>query len=114
MEGFLASERRPIAGSILGVLVFLAGVAVIFFVFQQAFAMFLKPPMETLQIEPGKPMNLNNTANSLLMSLLKVILLVVMAGIGSMIANRGIKMYSSAPPPHPPKNKPKPEALEKE
>lgn len=110
----MAAEKRPVTGPVLGVIIFLAGIAVIFFVFQQAFSMFLKPPMETLQIEPGKPMNLNNTANSLLMSLLKVILLVVMAGIGSMIANRGIKMYSSALGPTQPKNKRKPETLEEE
>jgi hypothetical protein len=112
------AERRLIAGPVFGVLVFLFGVALILLTFGWAYKMYQTPPLMALNVEPDKPINLNNAASALMQALFQVILLIVMAAIGSIIAGRGIKMYSATARPEdrprerPKKDLPKPPAPE--
>jgi len=84
------------AGSTLvGLLVFLGGVALIVFAFKLAFDIFAVPPPIRMEAVEGKPIDIGQAADTLSSVVIKVILLVVMAGFGSMIANRGIKLYAT-------------------
>lgn len=105
------AEKRLIAGPLVGVLVFLFGVGLILMTFWWAFQLYQTPPLDALNVNPDKPINLNGAAQSLLRSLFQVVLLVVMAAIGSIIAGRGIKMYSAtARPEDLPRPRRKPES----
>lgn len=95
-RGPVASQRvdRDWVGSLIGLAVFLAGVYLIYSVFILAKEMFLVPPKVALQIAPGKPMDVNATGNSAVGIVLRFLLLLLMAATGSIIANRGIFLYS--------------------
>lgn len=79
----------------VGLLVFVLGVAMIGFAFYLAYQIFLVPPSVRLEAEPGKPIDIGTATESLTTVLVRLLLLVAMAGFGSMIANRGIKLYAS-------------------
>ena len=79
----------------VGLLVFVIGVAMIAFSFYLAFQIFLVPPSIRLEAEAGKPIDIGTSTESLTGVLIKLLLLVTMAGFGSMVANRGIKLYAS-------------------
>ncbi|QYK52046.1 MAG: hypothetical protein KF824_07205 [Fimbriimonadaceae bacterium] len=93
-----ATTKR--AGSTLvGLLVFLTGIALIAFAFKLAFDIFTVPPPIRMEAVEGKPIDIGQAADTLSSVVIKVVLLVVMAGFGSMIANRGIKLYSTKTSP---------------
>jgi len=91
-------EREPseqIAGRFVGMLVFLAGIAMLIFAFVLTFRAFNNPnlivPMAALQrIPPPSP------AAVYLPALLRLILLFAMGYIGSLIAARGAQLFFSA------------------
>lgn len=87
------SGGRDLLGSLLGIAVFLGGVALLLFVFQQAREMFAVPPQGALGLERGKAVDPAAAGDKLIGLLLKVLLLVIMGVLGSLIANRGISMY---------------------
>lgn len=80
-------------GCVIGLLAFLGGVALLLFTFSKAFEMFGVPPDRALHIPPGQPMNLELAGQSFAGLIFRVLLLLIMALIGSMVANRGIKLY---------------------
>lgn len=88
--------RRDLTGSLLGILVFLGGIALLLFTFRTAYEMFRVPPATALQLQPGKPVDLGLAGSNLVGSILKVILLVIMALVGSLIANKGIQLYTDS------------------
>jgi hypothetical protein len=102
------SERRDAVGTLVGLLVFLAGIGLIGFTFYLAYDLFTTPPQTTVGIEVGKPMNLSGAAGSLLTVVVRIVMLAVMAVLGSVVANRGVRLYAAARPmPHgapPPKD----------
>ena len=91
----MQKERRDAPSSILGVVVFLAGVAIVIWTFMQAFDIFSKAPQLNLGVEQNKPINFSVVGVNFVRLLVKVLVLVVMAGIGSALANRGARMYAS-------------------
>ncbi len=86
--------RRDWVGSSIGLLVFLGGVALLVLVFQLAYNMFQTPPTVALDIQGGKTLDLGKASDRASAILVKVILLIIMAVAGSLIANRGILMYA--------------------
>lgn len=84
------------AGGFLGVIVFLAGVAILVFTFGLARDLFTQDPNQVLGLTKDKPLDLNNAGATLVGVLLKVLLLLVMALVGGMIANRGIRLYADS------------------
>lgn len=86
---------RDVVGSILGILVFLGGIALLVFTFKTAWEMFSVPPHEALNLKPGQPINVNNVGPTLIGQVMRVILLLVMAVVGSLVANRGVHLYYS-------------------
>lgn len=87
-------RKRDWVGSTIGLIVFLGGVALLVLVFRLAYDMFQTPPMVALQIEGGKAVELGRASERAIAILVKVVVLLIMAVAGSLVANRGILMYS--------------------
>lgn len=58
--------------------------------------MFGTPPEQALGVQTGEALNVNQTVDNLSVVLVKIALLVVMGGLGSMVATRGIKLYGAS------------------
>ena len=90
-----AMQRRSIRGSsLVGLLAFLFGLAMIVIAFKLAWDLFSIPPEVRLNIKQGEPIDAGNASQTLLTLLVKVLMLVVMAGFGSMVANRRVRLYA--------------------
>ena len=94
------ARRGHVAGNLFGLLIFIAGVALLAYTFKLAIELFGREPKEMLEIVPGKPLDINNAGAQLAGVVVKVLLLLVMAVVGGMIANRGIRLYADTKP-HP-------------
>lgn len=80
----------------MGLIVFLIGVAIILWTFQQAYTMFSVPPETALNIKKGNTLDVNVAAQSGATIVYRIALLFLMTLIGSIISNRGIKLYSES------------------
>ncbi|MBS1717439.1 MAG: hypothetical protein JSS72_06880 [Armatimonadetes bacterium] len=89
-------HKRDWLGSLVGMLVFLGGIALLVFTFYRAYALFTTPPQTALGISKGSAIDLAKTGESAFGIFRDVILLVVMSLISSLIATRGIKMYAES------------------
>lgn len=87
---------RDAFGSVIGILVFLGGVALLLFTFRLAYDMFTVPPADALGIKAGQEIDGAAVGNRLTTIILRVILLLVMGVMGSLVANRGIALYSQS------------------
>lgn len=85
---------KTVGSAAVSLLTFLAGILLIGFAFWLAYGLFQTPPDVAVSSDPDQPLKIDDTVQSVLTILIRVILLVVMAGFGSMIATRGIKFYS--------------------
>jgi len=81
---------------VLGILTFFGGIALLLITFQQARTMFATPAGEALGIQRGKPIDFNDAGTSLAGLLIRMLLLLVMGIVGSLIANRGITLYTES------------------
>ncbi|MFM9873070.1 MAG: hypothetical protein ACKVQS_06345 [Fimbriimonadaceae bacterium] len=79
----------------VGLVSFLIGITMIVFAFYLAFQIFSIPPNVRMDAIPGKPIDLSQAAESFSTVFIRLLLLITMAGFGSMVANRGIKLYAS-------------------
>lgn len=87
-------HHRDWLGTLIGLAVFLVGIGILYVVFTQALELFRTPPKVEMKVQAGKPVDVASAYNSLLGVLQKVISLILMAWLGSIIANRGIFLYS--------------------
>jgi hypothetical protein len=92
----VAHHHRDILGTLVGLLVFCGGVALLVFTFKLAYGLFMVPPESALGIKPGKQLDVNKAGDSAALLVLKIILLLIMAFVGSQVANRGISLYSDS------------------
>lgn len=83
-------------GALLGIVTFLGGIALLVFTFRLAYDLFTRPPSQVLGIVPGKPLDLAAAGASILGVAARVALLVVMAVVSSVIANRGATLYAKS------------------
>jgi uncharacterized membrane protein len=90
----MPEKRRDGLATTIGLVTFLAGVGLIVLTFLLAQTMFSVAPEDALGIRAGQTLDLNGVLKSGMTILMKIILLVVMAGIGSAVATRGIKLYT--------------------
>jgi hypothetical protein len=67
--------------------------ALIVFTFQQAWDIFNTPPAQALGIKPGEPLAPETTGVQLLWIVVRLLVLLVMAAMGSLVAKWGIRMY---------------------
>jgi hypothetical protein len=90
--------RRDWLGSLVGLAIIAGGMAILYSVFTQALHLFATPPNVAVQVVPGQPVKMESAVNSIFGVTLKVILLIIMAWLGSVITNRGIFLYSQSKP----------------
>ncbi|MCE5314340.1 MAG: hypothetical protein ABFD49_04550 [Armatimonadota bacterium] len=91
-------QKGDLVGRIVGMLVFLAGVGILVFVFVAAYQYF---DSNTILLKPTTPVSATSSTTSRLgeSALLlfgRIGLLVVMAIAGSQVASRGIQLYFAA------------------
>lgn len=91
-----SSHKPDWFGGIVGVLVFLGGVAMLVATFRLAYGMFTVPPAQAMGTAVGKPADLVKSGESFIGLLQRVVLLLVMCWVGSIIANRGVKLYHAS------------------
>ncbi len=94
--GRITKSRGSISGSLLGLLVFLGGVALLAFTFKLAYQMFIVPPQDALGIKEGKPLDLGQAGQSFVGVLIKILMLVIMGLVGSLISNRGVTLFTGS------------------
>lgn len=75
---------------------FLAGVALLLITFKLAFDMFSVPPGDALDLKPNKDLQVGPVASTVTGMIFRVLLLIVMGFLGSLIANRGVHMYTES------------------
>ncbi|MBL8047180.1 MAG: hypothetical protein JNJ45_00725 [Chthonomonas sp.] len=90
------SKQRDWLGALVGLAVFLGGIAIIFWAFQQAYSLFGTPPETVLGVKKGETLDLNRAGANGIGLVTRCLLLLVISIIGSVIANRGIKLYSES------------------
>lgn len=94
-----AQSNRPHThwtGAVAGIVVFIVGIVLLLLTFKLAYDQFAVPPENALHIEPGKPLDVTTAVQSFAGLVIRVLLLFVMAIIGAITANRGIKMYTDS------------------
>ncbi len=97
------SKRPLLAGRVVGIVTFLVGVGLLFWTFQLAYQMFSVPQPVQLGMKDGQAVNLPRAGEALVGVLIRILLLLVMAIVGSVIANRGVKLYDTLVHPVAPK-----------
>ncbi len=99
VETRVVEEKRPHtswAGVSAGIIVFVVGIALLLATFKWAFDLFAVPAERALNIPAGKPLDVSMAVQSFAGLIIKVLLLLVMAVVGAIIANRGIKLYTDS------------------
>lgn len=106
------AKRQPLrsdwVGSLIGLLVFVGGIGLLVVTFQMAFAMFNTPPSVVLSDPGTKAVDLTKAGESLSIIVIKVMVLLVMCIVGSVVANRGIRLYVTCRSPKEPDPEPLP------
>lgn len=92
----LRKNRGSISGSVLGLLVFLGGVALLLFTFKLAYDMFMVSPQDALGMKSKQPIDLGQAGQSFAWLVMRVLLLAVMGLMSSLIANRGISLFTGS------------------
>lgn len=109
MRDSTPTPRPDWLGGLVGILTFLGGIVLLLLTFRYAYALFSVPPETALKVGQETPVDLARTGDSFIGIVGRILLLLVMAGVGSIIANRGIKLYAESrahpAPPAPPKAK---------
>ena len=81
----------------LGVVTFLVGVALLLVTFKLAYDLFSIPPGSVVATTPDKgAVDLGKSGDNLIGVVMRVLLLIVMGLMGSLIANRGVSMFTSS------------------
>ncbi len=96
--------RADLTGRLIALLVFLAGIAILVFVFVTALHLFQSPVpgLEPLQAPGAAPPPAVNIGTSLAAFARQLLLLGVMTLAGSLLANKGAHLYlSTVHAPHP-------------
>ncbi|CUU38614.1 hypothetical protein GXSOP10_1424 [Armatimonadetes bacterium GXS] len=85
--------HRDWLGRLLSVAVFLTGIGLMLIAFWLAYRMFQTPPQRLFQGAGSSNPNLGAIVAGIWAALRGILLLVLMAIVGGMIANRGINLY---------------------
>ena len=77
----------------VGLLVFLGGVGLLLLTFRLAYDLYTTSPDQALKVT-GKTLDLATSGSSLVGILVRTLLLMVMGLVSTLIANRGIALYT--------------------
>lgn len=81
----------------LGVITFLVGVVLLLLTFKLAYDLFSIPPSHVItSAANGKDIDMGKSGDNLANVGIRVLLLVVMGLMGSLVANRGISMFTGS------------------
>lgn len=92
----LERPRPTYTGTVLGIVTFLAGIGVLVFTFKLAFDLFGLEPASLFDLKPGAALDLNRAGATMMGVIIKVLLLLVMALVGGIVASRGIHLYADS------------------
>jgi hypothetical protein len=87
------ANRRDTTGSAVGLLVFLAGVGLLGLTFKFALDMFSVPHAQALGLTKGQAIDARVTGGAAADIVIRLGVLLLMAIVGSMVANKGIGLY---------------------
>lgn len=90
------TKSGSISASVLGIVVFLAGVGLLAFTFNLAHTMFSVPVETALDADKKPTLDPAVISQSLIGIVKQVLLLVIMGLMGSLIANRGISLFAGS------------------
>jgi hypothetical protein len=89
----LRTERSGV-GLTLGVVTFLVGVTLLLVTFKLAYDLFSVPPGEIIYLNKTGAVDVGKSGNNLTAVVMRVLLLIVMGLMGSLIANRGVSLFT--------------------
>ena len=92
------SMKRDYLNVFVSLLTFFAGLGMVGLTFWLSYQLVTTPPSVVLKIVPGQAMDLGTAVASLLSTAVKVVGLILMAACGSVVANRGVKLYEAGRP----------------
>ena len=99
-------RRDSIAGRLLGILVFLVGIAILVVVAVLAYDLFTATT-SSLQVKPDAGPDATSALGASAMRLIyQILLLIVLCIAGSLVAARGLHLYFVATGPSTPRNNP--------
>jgi hypothetical protein len=80
----------------VGVITFLVGVGLLLVTFKLAYDLFTVPPTNILEQsrQAGDAIDIGKSGNNIVALIFRVLLLIVMGLMGSLIANRGVSMFT--------------------
>lgn len=67
----------------------------ILFAFKLAFDLYQVPPAMRIDAVAGRPIDLTRAGETLTQTIIRIVVIAVMAALGGVVANRGISMYAS-------------------
>lgn len=94
----MTAGGRDWFGTLLGFITFIGGIALLVITFDFAYEMFKVPPAQMLGLNSGQALQINTVGSALLGLIIRILLLFVMACVGSIIANRGVSLLSHSRP----------------
>lgn len=81
----------------IGVITFLVGVGLLLLTFKLAYDMFTVPPSQIItSVGKDQTVDLGKSGDNLANVIVRVLLLIVMGLMGSLIANRGISLFTGS------------------
>lgn len=89
-------QSRNVTGQVVGLLTFLGGVALLALTFKLAYDLFQLPPATVLGLKENQPIDVQYAGRSAMEVVIRIILLLMMCVVGSVIANRGIRLYQAS------------------
>jgi hypothetical protein len=92
------NNRREWFGPLLGTVVFLAGTGVICWTLFQTIELLTKAPQINLGMKSGQAIDFNVVLINFVRLVVRILLLIVLTGIGAVLANRGVKLYAASWP----------------
>lgn len=83
-------------GVALGVVTFLGGVALLVLTFKLAYDLFQTPPADVLAVGKDNTVDLGRSGSNFASVIIRVLLLIVMGLMGSLVANRGVTLFTES------------------
>ncbi|MBX3120134.1 MAG: hypothetical protein KF784_13790 [Fimbriimonadaceae bacterium] len=80
-------------GQLIGLLVFLLGIAGLMLTFKLSYDLFSVPPDQVISTKDGKGLDVAKAGASLMTVVWRVVMLFVMVVASAVVANRGIRLY---------------------
>ena len=88
--------ERSGTGMVIGVITFLVGIGLLLLTFKLAYDMFAVPPSQAVVITDKGALDAAKSGQALFVVLVRVLLLIVMGIVSSLLANRGVHLFTGS------------------